>query len=239
MAEKKTNNTNTKKKTTSTTKKTTTKSPSTKAASATTEDVNAKTLELLAQMQAKIESLEGELRDARRTNVENQIMYENSKKSLDDEITIIYNDFGTLRAQFPSWKLTLSNFGQRYTMTRRQFQELVNNKRAYFDAAYILLAPEYMKEAEENGVGVYNPNSKEFIKPEDIKKFASMTPRDIEDYYEGLSDNMKNAFVTYFMGKCYDKDINFFSVDKMNTLNRLTGTRLFDNLISVCANSQN
>ena len=42
-------------------------------------------------------------------------------------------------------------------------------------------------------IPVYNPDSKKFIKPEDIEKFATMDIYSLEDYYKGLSDVMKNS----------------------------------------------
>ena len=95
--------------------------------------------EVLEAMMRKLNMLEDKLQDAekRASDAEAKAAATSNKKantsmSLDDEVTIIFNMLGgTLRAEFPTWKLVLTDFGQRYVITRRQFQELLNTKRSF------------------------------------------------------------------------------------------------------------
>ena len=193
-------------------------------------------LEILGKLQNKIDSLERELNNAK-SQSEINAMY--STKSLNDEVTIIFNALGsTLRAEFPTWKLSLTKFGQRHTMTKGQFQELLNNKRAYFRKQYIVLDSKHLDLAKENDIAVMDYASKQFIQPQDVDRFGTMNEQEIKDYYDSLSEPMKKSFVTYFFNKCCEKDPQFYTHSKMNTVNVLIGGRLFDNLISVCSNQQ-
>lgn len=154
--------------------------------------------------------------------------------SLDEEVTIIFNMCGALRVSFPSWSLKLTEFGERVVITKAQLQELVNNKRGYFKKQYILLDSKHVKLAELLRVSVYDSSSGKFIHPEDIDKFATMSTHEIEAYYESLSDPMKQTFVNYFYDKCCACAPGFYTAEVMNTLNRLTKSRIFDNLIASC-----
>ena len=196
----------------------------------------AEMLKLMQQMQTEINKLQNDLAN---TKAERDIAVSTKPTSLDDEITIICAMIGgSVRGEFPTWKLSLTRYGQKYILTRRQFQELVNTKRAWFRKQYIVLDPKHIDLAIENDVSVMDVNSRNFINPQDIATFGDMSDVEIKTYYDKLSDPMKKSFVNYFFNKCCEKDPKFYTVAKMNTLNMLIGGTLFDNLISVCINDQ-
>ena len=179
-------------------------------------------------------------RDLEQTKAERDIAMSRKSSTLDDEITIICAMIGgSVRGKFPTWELSLTRYGQKYTLTRRQFQELVNTRRAWFRKQYIVLDPKLFDLAIENDISVMDLSSNAFINPKDIATFGDMSDMEIKAYYEKLSDPMKKSFVNYFFNKCCDKDPKFYTVAKMNTVNMLIGGTLFDNLISVCINEQN
>ena len=194
-------------------------------------------MEMFQAMRDEIADLKKDL-DQTRAERDMAIAYKPS--SLDDEITIICAMMGgSVRGEFPTWKLSLTRYGQKYTLTRRQFQELVNTKRAWFRKQYIVLDPKHIDLAIENDISIMDLNSRDFINPKDIATFGDMSDADIKTYYEKLSDPMKKAFANYFFNRCCEKDPKFYTVAKMNTVNMLIGGTLFDNLISVCMNEQN
>ena len=194
-------------------------------------------LKLMQNMSDKIASLE---EDLNKTKAERDIAMSRHTPTLDDEVTIVCAMIGgSVRGKFPTWELSLTRYGQKYTLTRRQFQELVNTRRAWFRKQYIVLDPKHIDLAIENDISVMDINSKEFINPKDIATFGNMSDAEITAYYNKLSVSMKKSFVNYFFNKCCEKDPQFYTVAKMNTLNMLIGGTLFDNLISVCINEQN
>lgn len=156
------------------------------------------------------------------------------QSSLDEEITIIFNMHGTMRVNFPTWKLKLTEFGEKVIITKAQLQELVNNKRSYFKKEYILLDSQHIKLAEALKIPVYDSNSQKFIKPEDIDKLKTMSVSQLEQYYMQLSNPMKKTLINYCYDKCCSEDTDFYNVDKMNLFNRLSNSRIFDNLIASC-----
>jgi hypothetical protein len=194
-------------------------------------------MEMFQAMRDEIENLKIDLDQ---TRAERDMATAYKPSSLDDEITIICAMMGgSVRGEFPTWKLSLTRYGQKYTLTRRQFQELVNTKRAWFRKQYIVLDPKHIDLAIENDISIMDLNSRDFINPKDIATFGDMSDADIKTYYEKLSDPMKKAFANYFFNRCCEKDPKFYTVAKMNTVNMLIGGTLFDNLISVCMNEQN
>ena len=194
-------------------------------------------MEMVKTMSDEIANLK---KDLDQTKAERDIAMSHKTSTLDDEITIICAMIGgSIRGEFPTWKLSLTRYGQKYTLTRRQFQELVNTKRAWFRKQYIVLDPKHIDLAEENDISVMDLSSNEFINPKDIATFGDMSDAEIKTYYEKLSAPMKKSFANYFFNKCCEKDPKFYTVAKMNTVNMLIGGTLFDNLISVCMNEQN
>ena len=194
-------------------------------------------MEMFKAMSDEIANLK---KDLDQTRAERDIATARKSSSLDDEITIICAMMGgSVRGEFPTWKLSLTRYGQKYTLTRRQFQELVNTKRAWFRKQYIVLDPKHIDLAIENDISIMDLNSNEFINPKDIATFGDMSDAEIKTYYEKLSPPMKKAFANYFFNRCCEKDPKFYTVAKMNTVNMLIGGTLFDNLISVCMNEQN
>ena len=178
--------------------------------------------------------------DLDHTRAERDIAMSRPQTTLDDEITIVCAMIGgSVRGEFPTWKLSLTRYGQKYTLTRRQFQELVNTKRSWFRKQYIVLDPKHIDLAIENDIPVMDTTSNAFINPKDIATFGDMSDIEIKEYYTKLSDPMKKSFANYFFNKCCEKDPKFYTVAKMNTVNMLIGGTLFDNLISVCMNEQN
>ena len=168
-----------------------------------------------------------------------QMQQTTSTSSLEEEVVIICNMHGSIRVTFPTWNLQLTEFGEKMTITKAQLQELVNTKRSYFKKQYILVDAKYLKIAESLRIPVYDSHSKKFIKPEDLESFATMSTFEIEQYYNNLSKKKKKTFVNYFYDKCCAGEPGFYTVDTMNTLNRLTKSRIFDNLITSCAINSN
>lgn len=194
-------------------------------------------MEMLKAMNEEIANLK---KDLDQTKAERDIAMSRKTSTLDDEITIICAMIGgSVRGKFPTWELSLTRYGQKYTLTRRQFQELVNTRRAWFRKQYIVLDPKHIDLAIENDISVMDTASNAFINPKDIAMFGDMSDVEIKAYYDKLSDPMKKSFVNYFFNRCCEKDPKFYTVAKMNTVNMLIGGTLFDNLISVCINEQN
>lgn len=193
-------------------------------------------MEMFKAMSDEIANLKKDLDQAK---AERDIAASHRTSTLDDEITIVCAMIGgSVRGKFPTWELSLTRYGQKYTLTRRQFQELVNTRRAWFRKQYIVLDPKHIDLAIENDISVMDTTSNAFINPKDIATFGDMSDVEIKTYYEKLSDPMKKSFANYFFNKCCEKDPKFYTVAKMNTINMLIGGTLFDNLISVCMNEQ-
>ena len=115
------------------------------------EDQIAKLTQMLAMQQSVMSQMSQPLQPIR------------TGSGLDEEVTIIFNMVaGSVRAIFPSWKLSLNEFGEKTVITKAQLQELVNNHRSWFKKEYILLDGKHLDLAQSMRIPVYNPESKEY-----------------------------------------------------------------------------
>lgn len=184
----------------------------------------------------KVAELEAQLEEMKK--LMQQMMMQNTapakQTSTNNEVTIVSCATCSINTPFNTWTLNISRLGQKAVLTREQFAELVNNHRKYFEREYIAVDPKCMDVAQEFGVPVYDNSNNTKIMPEDIAKFGKMTIRELEDYYNNLSEAVQRTFIQYFMNKCYEQDPDFYTVEKMTLLNNLTKGHLFDLLIQSC-----
>ena len=112
-------------------------------------NTNSGTVETITEEQKRIKKLEDQIAQLTSMLLAQQQSYvtpvQLATGSLDQEVTIIFNMLsGSVRAIFPTWKLYLSEFGEKTVITKSQLQELVNNHRSWFKKEYILLDSKHM-----------------------------------------------------------------------------------------------
>lgn len=194
-------------------------------------------LNQLKSMQKEIESLKKEKNDLQEKNMNllKEVEIQNNKKSAtrsrDSEVTLYFNQYGCLEAHLPDLDLRMEKFGEERTITYSQFQQLIGKHRKFFEKERLLVGPEDIDLVDRYKVKAYDPASSSYIHYKDIERFATMSGRELEAYYEKLSPKSKNGMLTLWMSKCYNKEPGFYTIEKMDALNRASSSKTFDLLI--------
>lgn len=202
-------------------------------------------LNQLKTMQNKIDSLEKENTSLqeKNKNLMQEISIQNEKKSVtrtrDSEVTLYFNQYGCLEAHLPDLDLRMEQFGEERVITFSQFQQLIGKHRKFFEKERLLVGPEDIDLVDKYKVKAYDPTSSSYIHHKDIEKFANMSGRELEAYFDKLSPKSKNGMLTLWMAKCYAKEPGFYSIEKMDALNRASASKTFDLLIDELRKTSN
>ena len=185
-------------------------------------------LALMQDMKSEIEKLKKENNNLKTAN--NSLQEEVEKNSF-ITVTLIMNLQGRLDVSLPDLDLQMEKFGEQREITFQQFQQLMGKKRRWFEKDYLLVSMKDMDLVDKYKVKAYDPQSSSFMHYEDIEKFANMTGRELEEYYNKLSPSSQKGMLSLFLNKCYEQEPGFYSIEKMDALNRVSGTKTFDVLI--------
>lgn len=159
-----------------------------------------------------------------------------ANRKADREVTVMHNmemNGGlTTHIVLSSVTIDFRHVGEQRILTWQQFEECVSKYHSFFDKGILMLGPEDGELAERYGV----PCVKEKVHAltsRDIAKLPKMTPRELEDFVESLSDNDKEVVFSYWLGKCYERKEGFYDRYKMDVLNRLSKDGCFNNILLV------
>ena len=101
----------------------------------------------------------------------------------------------------------------------------------WFDKEIIVLGPESADIAERYNVPCLNREGKRIITKEDLRTLYRKPERELEDFYQDLTDEDKDFICSYWLGKCYSGDQNYINRGKIEILNRLNPKHPFTNYI--------
>lgn len=186
-------------------------------------------------LQTKIEKLQTantKLREEMNSqDITSQQQMQNTQKDLSDKVKIRFNAYAILHAELPSINLRMTEFGETRTLTLSQFQELIGLHPDWFKNEYLLVDASRMDLMEDYPVTVYDPESPSFIHPSDIKDIGKKDTTELREYYDKLSPPSQRGFVTMWMRKCYDRDPDFYTIEKMEAINSMSNSKTFSILI--------
>lgn len=158
-----------------------------------------------------------------------------NKKS-DKEVVIIHNRelVGGLSTAIQLTGLTINfhTLGEQRVLNWQQFEECVSKYRKWFDKEIILLAPEYTDIAERYNVSCLKRGSKAVVTKADLMNLYKKNERELEDYMNTLTESDQEFICSYWLGKCYSNDSKYLNRSKIELLNRISGKRIFDNLLT-------
>lgn len=199
--------------------------------------------EVMAQLQAfreEIDKLKNEknILEKKNQELQNNELKRNSTRSQDSEVTLYFNQCGTLDIGIPGLSLRMTEFGEERIVNFSQFQQLVGQYRRFFDNEALLVGPKDIDLVDKYKVKAYDPESKKYVHYSDIQKMANMSGRELQDYYDQLSHKSQMALLSLWVLKCYDKEPGFYTIEKMDALNRASGSKTFDLLIDELRRNQ-
>ena len=158
-----------------------------------------------------------------------------NKKS-DKEVVIIHNRelVGGLSTAIQLTGLTINfhTLGEQRVLNWQQFEECVSKYRKWFDKEIILLAPEYTDIAERYNVSCLKRGNKTVVTKADLMNLYKKNERELEDYMNTLTESDQEFICSYWLGKCYSNDSKYLNRSKIELLNRISGKRIFDNLLT-------
>ena len=158
-----------------------------------------------------------------------------ANRKTDREVTIVHNRelIGGLSTHIVLTGLTIDfhTMGEERVLSWQQFEECVSKYRKFFEKEIILLAPEFEDLAQRYAVPCLRRANKRVIAREDLRKIGVMNVHELESYYNSLTEEDKAFVCSYWLGKCYEKDPNFYDRYKIETLNRLSNAGIFDNIM--------
>lgn len=208
---------------------------------------NSALLDMLAKLQAQVNTLTEELNkkeqdvvnksnDINESSDTKEILDYLTNKKSDKEITIIHNQelMSGLTTHIVLTGLTIDfrTMGEQRVLSWQQFEECVSKYRNFFERHVILLAPEHRDIAERYNVP-YLDVSGQTITRDDLKVLGKMPIDELEKYYKSLLPEDQDFICSYWLGKCYEKADGYYDRYKVEMLNRLNGNRVFDNILMV------
>ena len=162
-----------------------------------------------------------------------------ANKKSDKEVVIVHNRemIGGLSTAIKLTGLTINfhKLGEERVLSWQQFEECVSKYRKFFDKEIILLGSDYEELSQRYSVPCAKRANNRIITREDLVNLAYMDTRQIEDYYNSLTEEDKAFICSYWLGKCYERDEKFYDRYKVETLNRLS-KGVFDNVLAVMNN---
>lgn len=196
----------------------------------TNDSTNLQIMSMIAQMQQELLNLKQENENLKKEREDTQTSIP-QRLSEDEDITIIMNFNGRLDIPLPDLDLVMNRFGEERQVTRKQFQTLVGKYRTFFEKEMLLLGPKHLDLADKYKVTAYDPHSSKFVHSEDLGMVGDMEYYELEKYYNNLSEQSKVGFLSYWYSKCYEKDLKFYNISKMELLNRASRSKTFNIMI--------
>ena len=193
--------------TTTSTKKTTKDS--------TLEKQLASMLEVINNLQKKIDSLEAEKASMNMSKQPNIVVTAPST-----DVTLVYMSDSLGVVMTNNVTLNCTRFGEEFVLSRSDFDAIVGKYRSWFDGGILAVSYKNVDVAVAKGLKTdkeYNIDSAAFA------KMGSMTVSELEKFWqENPLKSHRQSIVTYFKRKFIEGDEKFRDRAKIDLLNRLT-----------------
>ena len=138
-------------------------------------------------------------------------------------------DLSNLHIQF-------TRLGEQRVLSWQQFEELVSKYRGFINRGIVKITPKDRDLCDKYQIQCYEFTEDFTLTAEIINKLPDMSERELEDVYKKLSEDNQKILLSYWLGKCYarkeDRDPRFYNRYKIDILNRLSNSYLFDNIIA-------
>lgn len=154
----------------------------------------------------------------------------------DKEVTIVHNreivGGGTTHLALSNMTIDFTHFGETRTISMLQFEELTSRYRGFFNREIILVADKDRAIAEEYGVPCVQRKDGAVLGRADFERLGTMSIEALTNLYNSLTPNDKKFMLNYWLGQCYNRTPGFYDRYKIESLNALSKTGVFDTLIA-------
>lgn len=162
------------------------------------------------------------------------LTYLTNKKS-DKEVTIVHNQELTgglsTAIQLTGLSIDFHTMGEQRVLSFQQFEECVSNYLNWFKKKIILLSYEDRELADKYNIPYVGQDKYLSLTRDALHKSGKLTIEQLQDFYLRLSLEDQKNFCAYWVGKCYERDIDYYNRYKVECLNRLSDNGVFDNIL--------
>ena len=160
-----------------------------------------------------------------------------TNRKSDKEVVIVHNRemLGGLCTAISLTGLNIEfrTLGEQRVLSWQQFEECVSKYRRFFDLEIILLGDEYPELATRYSVSCVKRGNNHAFTRDELSKLPNMDIRELEDFFNSLTTQDKEFICSYWLGKCYERKEGFYDRYKVEVLNRLSNSHVFDNLLTL------
>lgn len=160
-----------------------------------------------------------------------------TNRKSDKEVVIVHNRemLGGLCTAISLTGLNIEfrTLGEQRVLSWQQFEECVSKYRRFFDLEIILLGDEYAELAQRYSVPCVKRSNNHVFTRAELTKLPNMDIHELEDFFKSLTTQDRDFICSYWLGKCYEKKEGFYDRYKVELLNRLSNSHVFDNLLTL------
>ena len=160
-----------------------------------------------------------------------------TNRKSDKEVVIVHNRemLGGLctAINLTGLNIEFRTLGEQRVLSWQQFEECVSKYRRFFDLEIILLGDEYSELAQRYSVSCVKRGNNHVFTRDELAKLPHMDIRELEDFFNSLTAQDREFVCSYWLGKCYEKKEGFYDRYKVELLNRLSNSHVFDNLLTL------
>jgi hypothetical protein len=128
-------------------------------------------------------------------------------------------------------KRRLMRMGELITLKINDFEELVGRYRSFFERGILAVDAGDLDYAQLYDLPIYDTKMKKQYNAKVLKDVVNYNYEKLQEFYKNLSENNKRAFLSYWLGKVYDKEDGYYNEEKMRWLNNLSGTETFSSIL--------
>ncbi len=136
------------------------------------------------------------------------------------DVEIVYTSHSLGAMEGTTFNLQASVYGERFVLSRSQFDELVGKYRSWFNAGILAVSAKNVDIAAAKGLPTDKDNG---LSVEELRSMGRMTPEQIEKLWNKAGTEVQHmSIVTYFKEKYLEGDENYRDRARIDCLNRLT-----------------
>lgn len=136
------------------------------------------------------------------------------------DVEVVYTSHSLGHMEGRLFSLDASVYGERFVMSRSQFDELVGKYRSWFDAGILAVSAKNVDVAAAKGLPIDKDNG---LSVSDLRAMGKMTPEQIEKLWNKVGvETLQMSIVTYFKEKYLAGEEGYRDRARIDCLNRLT-----------------
>lgn len=192
-------------------------------------------LAIIAQLKGEIENLKS-TNNTPVSNPSEDLIRSLAENKTNREVVIVHNrqmmgkNLSTL-IKLDNYRTKLRDLGEERVLTYQQFEQFISKYPAYIEKDIVLLHPKHQDLAEKFHMRCYDKGSEEYLTQTLLRELSYASVARIEEIYLSLNQESRNSLLSFWLGKCYEKDKNFYDRYKLDLLKRLSESKIFDVMI--------